>query len=156
MNKDFINTGQDDFLEGLGMKIETKKQWLWAVSNQKKNKWYISQLHAFDLKTKTVKQQYIIKDTVQHLFNDLILHPNGKVYITDTYSASIYEVDPTKKKLNVFIHDSVIAYPNGIAFNKEDKIYIATYSHGLMQLDVASKKLETLKGYTDSAKAFAL
>src|SRR3954466_11778447 len=33
-HKDFINTGQDDFLEGLGMKIDVKKQWLWAVSNQ--------------------------------------------------------------------------------------------------------------------------
>jgi hypothetical protein len=155
-NKDFITTNQDEFLEGLGMKIDTKKQWLWAVSNQKQDKWYISQIHAFDLKTKMVKQRFAIKDTARHLFNDLTLHPNGKVYITDTYGASIYEADPAKQKLTVFIQDSLIAYPNGIACNNQGKIYIATYSHGLMQLDVASKKLSPLKGYTDSVKAFAL
>jgi streptogramin lyase len=156
MHKDFTKTNQDEFLEGLGMKVDAKKQWLWAVSNQKKGKWYISQVHAFDLKTKTVKQRYAVKDTVGHLFNDLILHSDGKVYITDTYGASIYEVDPAKQKLTVFIQDSLIAYPNGIVFNKQGKIYIATYSHGLIQLDVASKKLIPLKDYTDSVKAFAL
>jgi len=154
--KDFIKPNQDEFLEGLGMKIDAKKQWLWAVSNQKQDKWYISQVHAFDLKTKTVKQRYSIKDTARHLFNDLILHPNGKVYITDTYGASIYEADPTKQNLTVFVHDSLIPYPNGIAFNTQGKIYIATYSHGLMQLDITSKKLSSLKGYSDSVKAFAL
>jgi len=156
MHQDFIKNNQDEFLEGLGMKIDARKQWLWAVSNQKQDKWYISQVHAFDLKTKMVKQQYTVKDTGQHGFNDLILHPNGKVYITDTYGASIYEADPTRQKLGVFIHDSLIAYPNGITCNKQGKIYIATYSHGLMQLDVTSKKLTPLTGYIDSVKAFAL
>lgn len=154
-NKDFILTNQGKFLEGLGMKIDEKKRWLWAVSNQKQDKVYISQVHAFDLKTKTVKHRYSIKDTARHLFNDLILHPNGKVYITDTYGASIYEADPTRQKLGVFIHDSLIAYPNGIACNKQGKIYIATYNHGLMQLDITSKKLSPLKRYADSVKAFA-
>src|SRR5262245_25141063 len=36
-NEDFIKTNQDEFLEGLGMKIDAKKQWLWAVSNQKQD-----------------------------------------------------------------------------------------------------------------------
>src|SRR4051812_12601647 len=45
MHEDFIKTNQDNFLEGLGMKIDAKKQWLWAVSNQKKDKSYVSQIH---------------------------------------------------------------------------------------------------------------
>lgn len=156
LNSDFINTGQDEFLEGLGMKIDAKKQWLWVVSNQKQGKWFISRLHAFDLRTNSVKQKYVIKDTVRHLFNDLLLHPNGNVYITDTYGSSIYEADPAKRKLSVYIHDSAIAYPNGISFSTKGKIYIATYSHGLMQLDFKSKKLSSLTGYTDPAKAHNL
>src|SRR5258705_2311928 len=32
-HKDFIKSNQDEFLEGLGMKIDAKKQWLWVVSN---------------------------------------------------------------------------------------------------------------------------
>ncbi len=156
MNKDFITTNQDGFLEGLGMKIDAKKKWLWAVSNEKQDDWFISKIHAFDLTTHSVKQQYILKDTARHLWNDLILHPNGRIYITDTYGSSIYEVDPVKQKLNVFLRDSLIAWPNGICFRPNNKIYIATYSHGLMQLDPSTKKLSPLKGYTDSVKAYNL
>jgi len=155
-HKDFIKTNQDEFLEGLGMKIDAKRQWLWAVSNEKQGNWYLSYLHAFDIRTGSVKQKYVVKDTVRHLLNDLILHPNGKVYITDTYGSSIYEVDPSKQKLNLFVKDSLIAWPNGIAFNRNGIVYIATYSHGLMQLDLSSKELRRLKGYSDSTKAYNL
>src|SRR5690242_2869689 len=31
-SEDFIKSNQDGFLEGLGMKIDKKKHWLWAVS----------------------------------------------------------------------------------------------------------------------------
>lgn len=155
-HNDFIKSGQDGFLEGLGMKIDAKKQLLWVVSNQKQNNWFISYVHAFDLKTATVKHKYELKDTARHLLNDLILHPNGKIYITDTYYSSIYEVDPVKQTLNLFIKDPLIAWPNGITYNEKGHVYLATYSHGLMQLDIPSKKLSRLNGYTDSTKAYNL
>lgn len=155
-HKDFIKSGQDGFLEGLGMKIDAKKQWLWAVSNQKQGNSFISCIHAFDLKTGSVKQQYSIKDTARHLFNDLILHPGGKIYITDTYGSSLYEVDPVKQQLSLFVKDSLVAWPNGITFNEKGNVYVATYSHGLMKLDLSSKRLTPLTGYADSAKAFNL
>ena len=155
-HKDFIKSGQDEFLEGLGMKIDPKAQWLWVVSNAKQDNWFISRVHAFDIKTGLVKQKYVIKDTIRHLLNDLILNPDGNIYITDTYDASIYEVDPVSQKLSLFARDSLIAWPNGITQNAKGKLYIATYSHGLMQMDLSSKKLTPLKGYTDSTKAYNL
>lgn len=155
-HKDFVKTGQDEILEVLGMKIDPKKKWLWAVSNQKQGAWFVSQVHAFDFKTGQLKQKFVLKDTVRHLFNDLILHTDGKVYITDTYGSSIYKVDPQNQKLTLFIRDSMIAYPNGIACNKKGKVYLATYSHGLMQLDPGSKSLTPLKGYIDSKMAYNL
>jgi streptogramin lyase len=150
-HKDFIKTGQNGFLEGLGMKIDAKKQWLWVVANQKQSQWYKSQVHAFDLKTGSVKQRYEIQDTVRHLFNDLILHSNGQVYITDTYGSSIYKVDPVKQELKLFIQDSLLLHANGITCNEKGRIYVAS-SHGLLQLDVASKKISPLT-YKDFKKA---
>jgi len=126
------------------------------VSNEKQDNWFISKVHAFDLTTHTVKQQYVLKDTARHLWNDLILHPNGRVYITDTYGSSIYEVDPEKQKLEMLLRDSLVAFPNGICFHPNNKIYIATYSHGLMQLDLSTKKLSQLKGYADPVMAYNL
>jgi sugar lactone lactonase YvrE len=155
-HKDFIKSGQDEFLEGLGMKIDAKRQWLWVVSNQKQENWFISCVHAFDIKTGIVKQKHIIKDTVRHLLNDLILHPGGRIYITDTFDSSIFELDPEKQTLNLFVKDPLIAWPNGITCSAKGKVYVATYSHGLMQLDLPSKKITPLKGYADSTKAYNL
>jgi DNA-binding beta-propeller fold protein YncE len=155
-HKDFVKSGQDELLEALGMKIDPKTHWLWVVSNQKQDHWYISRVHAFDLKTGSVQQKYMIRDTVRHLLNDLILHPDGKIYITDTYDASIYKVDPVTQQLSLFVKDTLIAWPNGITYNAKGKVYLATYSHGLMQLDLPSKKLIPLQGFTDSAKAYNL
>jgi sugar lactone lactonase YvrE len=155
-HKDFIKSGQHDFLEGLGMKIDARKQWLWVVSNAKVNNLFTSFVHVFDIQTGSLKQKYVIKDTTRHLLNDLILHPNGSIYITDTYDASLYKVDPVKQTLSLFIKDSLIAWPNGIACHTNGNMYIATYSHGLMQLDLSSKKLTPLKGYTDSTMAYNL
>lgn len=155
-HKDFIKTGEHNFLEGVGIKVDPKSQLLWAVSNEKQGNGSISFVHAFDLNTGAVKQKYEIKDSIRHLLNDLILHPDGKIYITDTYDASIYVVDPVKQQLNLFLKDPLIAWPNGITHNEKGKVYVATYSHGLMQLDLASKKLTPLQGFTDSLKAYNL
>src|ERR1041385_8053493 len=83
-HRDLIKSRQDGFLEGLGMKIDEKKQWLWVVSNHREGKLYSSAIHAFDLKTGEVVQKWVGSDTSKHLLNDLVIHPNGKIYITDT------------------------------------------------------------------------
>src|SRR5688500_16094500 len=47
---DFISSGKHGFLEGLGMKIDEERNWIWALSNKKMNNTYTSRLQAFDLK----------------------------------------------------------------------------------------------------------
>lgn len=150
-HEDFIKSNQNGFLEGLGMKIDTKKQWLWVVSNQKKGKVYQSHVHAFDLRTKSVKQKYEINDTLPHLLNDLTLHANGKVFITDTFGSAVYEVDPAKHKLNLFLHDAKLDGANGIVTGEDGKIFIAA-RNGLLQLNHRSKKVTPLT-FIDSKKA---
>ncbi len=149
--RNFIGSNQDGFLEGLGIKIDEKKRWLWVVSNQRQGSWYTSQVHAFDLKTGSVKQHYVLRDTVEHLFNDLTLHPNNKVYVTDTFASSIYQVDPAGQKMELFIQDPMLARANGIAHNGKGRIFIAT-RNGLVQLDHQSKALTPLT-YSNSKTA---
>jgi hypothetical protein len=150
-HRDFIKSGQDGFLEGLGMKIDEEKQWLWVVSNHREGKQYSSAVHAFDLKTGTMRQRWVVNDTARHLFNDLILHPNNKIYITDTFAATLYEYDPAKKSLDVFMKDAMLSNANGIACNAKGEVIIATRD-GLVKLNVESKKMDPLV-YKDSRKA---
>src|ERR671912_393234 len=46
---DFISQGQDNFLEGLGMKVDAKRNCLWALSNLRKGNEFTAQIHAFEL-----------------------------------------------------------------------------------------------------------
>ena len=149
-HRDFITTGQDGLLEGLGMKVDEKRNWLWVVSNKREGKQFTSQVHAYDLKTRSRQQYYFIKDTVVHLFNDLIID-GDKIYFTDTYYSALYEIDPSTKKMRLFLQDGQFKYPNGIETDKKHRyLYIATYHKGLMIYDKHTKQLNKLTGAKDS------
>lgn len=152
-HRDFIKTDQDGFLEGLGMKVDPRRQWLWVVSNPKKAKG-TSRVYAYGLRAGSVKQYYEVTDTAAHLLNDLILHSNGKIYITDTYASCLYEIDPAAQKLKVALKNKLLDGANGITFNEKGKVYIATRD-GLLQWDVTSDQLTPLT-FADSKKAWWL
>src|SRR5215203_2052308 len=57
-SKDFISANENGFLEGLGMKVDQKRNLLWAISVITAPKSYISQVHGFDLTSGKQKQFY--------------------------------------------------------------------------------------------------
>lgn len=61
--RDFIKPDQDGFKEGLGLKIDKRRNWLWGLSVLKEGNVYHSKVHAFDLETGEKKQEYSIHDT---------------------------------------------------------------------------------------------
>lgn len=146
---DFIQSGQDGFLEGLGLKVDEKRGWLWALSVLREGKQFSAKIHAFDLATGKTVQQYGIRDTVPHLFNDLALDQNGNLWITDTYFSAIYKLEPESKTLSLFLQSPGLRYPNGLAFGR-NHLYLATYRNGLVWMDTATKKLEKLSGVKDT------
>ncbi|HEX2532769.1 MAG TPA: hypothetical protein VHK69_03480 [Chitinophagaceae bacterium] len=152
---DFIREGAEGYGEGLGMKVDAKRGWLWALSNTRNGNTVRSSLHAFDLATGARRQSYGITDTVPHLWNDLDLDENGHLYITDTYYSAIYSVNPEKETLNLWLKDSLLDWPNGIV-KGPGLLYVATYKHGVSYIDPATRKITPLPGYRDTAMAFAL
>ncbi|MBC7885917.1 MAG: SMP-30/gluconolactonase/LRE family protein [Saprospiraceae bacterium] len=149
--------GQDNFLEGLGMKVDTKRGLLWALSNSRRGNEFTSQIHAFDLTSGKTMHQYKITDTIPRLFNDLVIDKSGSLLITDTYLSSIYKYDPALKDLDVLVHDtSKIKWPNGIELLDENTLAIATYGSGIMRVNIRSKEVSILSGYKDRSIAFGL
>lgn len=154
---DFIREGQDHFLEGLGMKVDTVRGFLWALSNTRKGNEFTSQIHAFDLASGKTMQHYSLTDTVPRLFNDLALDRSGQLFITDTYHSSIYKYDPVARNLELFVHDtSKIKWPNGIDFLNENHLVIATYGNGLVRISIRTKEMSALPGYRDQSLAYGL
>lgn len=154
--KNFIAPNQDGFLEGLGLKVEKETGLLWALSHKRDSNTFTCQIHAFELATGKTKHYFKLQDTVWHLFNDLVIGANGTIYITDTYYSAVYAFDRATGNLALFLKSPYLDYPNGLALGKNNTLYIATYKHGLMQLNLNTKALKPLTGYKDSAQAHGL
>jgi hypothetical protein len=153
---DFIHSGGHGFLEGLGMKVDPKRNLLWALSNKKQNGVYTSQLQAFDLSSAAQKVKHVISDTVPHLFNDLVV-VNDKIYITDTYYSALYQLDVKSNVLTLLRKDGHLKYPNGIAEDNERQcLYIATYSNGIVGMDMQTLETFILPGAKDAVVAKGL
>jgi sugar lactone lactonase YvrE len=154
--RDFIASDEQGFLEGLGMKVDLKRNLLWALSNKSDGKEFKSQIHAFDLTSAKAKHFYSVKDTIPHLFNDLDIDQHGNIYLTDMHFSAVYFLNTRKRKLDVFLKDSLTMYPNGIALGKNNQLFIATYKNGIVKIDVKKKTLRRVSGIKDSVKSHGL
>ena len=153
--KNFIAPNQDGFKEGLGLKIDEQRRWLWALSVFREGKIFHSAAYAFDLNSGKTMQQYHIQDTLPHLFNDLAIAPDGNIFITDTYFTAVYKLNPVAEKLALFIQSPLLRYPNGLDFG-HDKLYIATYRNGIVSLDTTTKEIIKIRGVSDTTIALGL
>lgn len=154
---DFIKPGQDHFQQGLGMKVDIKKSWLWALSNTRNGNQFTSHIHAFDLSTGTTKHHFTISDSTPRLYNDLLVKPSGELLITDTYSSSIYQYNPANKHLELLVFDTTkLKWPNGIDFLDANSIVLASYGNGILRIDLQSKDITPLTGYQDKPLAHGL
>jgi sugar lactone lactonase YvrE len=156
-SSNFIREGQDGFLEGVGMKVDTKRSLLWALSNIRNGNEFTSQIHAFDLASGKKMHQFKMTDTIPRLFNDLVIDKSGQLLITDSHHSSVYKYDPALNTLEVFVNDtSKFKWPNGIEFLDENYLVLATYGKGLVRINMKSKEISALTGYQDRSIAFGL
>ena len=158
-SRDFasINDGLPGYTDISGIKVDSRRGFLWAVSTYIEGRSFIAQLNAFDLITGVLREQLTLKDGVRHIFNDLILdNTRQKIYLTDTPFGAVYAADPAMGSIDILVKDSLTAFPNGIALSGEGQLYIATYSHGLLRFDLDKRQLSRLSGYQDREMAFNL
>lgn len=155
-HKDFIPSGEQGFLEGLGMKVDLKRNLLWVLSNRKQGDTFTSQAHAFNLTNAKTEQHYSIKDTTPHLFNDLDIDALGNIFLTDTHHGAIYFIDTRKRKLDLFLKNDFTKFPNGIALGRSNQLYVATYQNGPVKIDLNNKTATVMAGITDPVMSHGL
>jgi hypothetical protein len=145
---DFIKSGQDEFLEGLGMKVDGAGR-LWACNNTPETDTanHVANVHVFDTKTGALIKKLQIRDGKRHLFNDLYLTAAGDVYVTDSEGGGIYVIRNNSDTIEEFIANGKVHYPNGITANPEEsRIYVSTASGlGIVGIDLKTKQIEPLE-----------
>jgi len=145
--------GRDDGLWSvLALRVDAERRHLWATTAA------IEQTQGLDAEDlgRTAVVQYdldsgkLVKrfepprtDKAQ-VFGDLMLTSSGRVYVSEAQGGAIWRI--SNGVLETFIAPGKFASPQGMTFpNQGNWLYVADYSLGLMRVDIATRKVETVK-----------
>ncbi len=117
--RDFAGGASADLGEVLGLKVDARRELLWAVANPGTETaagapGARSGLHSFDLATGAPRASVFLEDG-GHLLNDLALAPDGSVWVTDSRAGLVCRLTPEGTSLAA-VPGAAFRAPNGIAF----------------------------------------
>jgi len=146
---DFTSEKQDGMRVILGMEVDAQRRELWVASAVGSARPDISDseigwsgIFRYSINTGLLIHKYTIReDSVYHFFNDLTITPAGDVFITDTYDGSVYRVSAASDRLELYLKDEALIYPNGICTNgNADALYLSSSGDGVYKIDIATKE----------------
>ncbi len=136
-NYDFTKTGKQDGLSWVnGIHIDPIRRTLWACSNNEKK--FKIEIFKYNLSSgKLIKKYSLVPDGAKHMFNDLVIHLNGDVYISDSWGG-IYIIPHSSDKLEVFMRHPIIS-GNGITLSDGGRTLYVADENGIYKIDLKTK-----------------
>ena len=126
-----------------GVLVDEQSGTLWTCSNDLASNGIASPgagagsaLKGFDLKTGAGKVSAPFPGN-HPLCNDIAVAKDGRVYVSDEYSARVLRLSTDSQTLEVFVTDPQLADIDGITFGADGNLYANTYEgSGLFRIDV--------------------
>ncbi len=146
---DFTRPGEYGIGAVFGLRIDSKKGFLWACSSRMQemenyDSTLQSSVYKFEISTGRLLNKYATP--VASVFGDLTIDSNGKVFVSDGQSNTIFVVNEKENKLDSFFTNEAFWNIQGISFSEDDKyLFISDYIKGPFRLEVATKKLTKLE-----------
>jgi sugar lactone lactonase YvrE len=144
---DFVGTEEFGLPSVLGVKLESGRNWLWALGTADSSLFGHSPglrtgVWAFRLEDGTLVNKWLAPDDGNpHNFNDLTLDDEGNLYVTDARSGTLFELSPLVGRLQMLFEPGSLSGPNGIAFDPSRKLlYVSEYGVGLRAIDLAANE----------------
>lgn len=154
--RDFTGEAQEGLWGVLGMKVDTKRRLLWAISSHAggampgkgldRDCLGCSAVFKYDLRTGSLIKKYVLNNQPNvHFLNDLAINPGGDAFITDTHAGDIYRISRTKDELELFVNLGQKAFPNGIDLSSDEKHLFVAAGGGIQVVNLLDKSTRTLK-----------
>jgi hypothetical protein len=154
--RDFTSEAQEGLLGVLGMKVDTKRRLLWAVSSNAggampgrgldRDCLGCSAVFKYDLGTGRLIKKYVLNNKPNvHFLNDLTINSRGDAFITDTITGDIYLISNKRDELELFINLGQQSYPNGIDLSDDEKHLFVAAVGGVQVVNLRDKRSRTLK-----------
>ena len=143
---DFIPSGRDGVMEGLGLKVDVKRRRLWVLSNKDIDDRHLSAVHVFHVDSGALLKKFVLDDKAPRLFNDLVLMKDGSAYISDTNARRIYCVPGDLNRLEPFLESKeFLEEANGIAASPDEAfLYVAAAKH-IALVEVSGKAIRPIE-----------
>ena len=154
--RDFTGEAQEGLLGVVGMKVDAKRRFLWAVSTNAgggmpgkglgRDCLGCSAVFKYDLRTGRLIKKYALSNKPSvHFLNDLALNSRGDAFITDTVSGDIYIISRGKDELELFTSLGEQTYPNGIDLSRDERHLFAAAAGGIRVVNLRDRTSRTLK-----------
>ncbi|MBJ6759958.1 SMP-30/gluconolactonase/LRE family protein [Myxococcaceae bacterium JPH2] len=144
--RDFISEARDGLWSVLGIKVDTARRHLWLASRAGTMGKDIPEaqrghtgIFQYDLDSGALLRKVTWTGKLgEHLFNDLALHPNGDVYVSDTDAGQVHVLRAGSDALVPLVPPGTVVGANGLALSEDGaRLYVADY-RGLWWVDLAS------------------
>ena len=89
-----------------------------------------------------VLRRFDLPRSTGHVLGDLILGPEGDVFVSDSFDPALYRLRPGGNSLEV-VRSPLFRSLQGMTASPDGRaLYVADYSHGLLRLDLATGKVQ--------------
>lgn len=104
-------------------------------------------LHRFDLESGELEASFPVGDDkpVPHLFNEIAVGPDGRVFVADSMAPLIYVLDEGAEKLEAFMGASRLSGFHGLAVTADGRyLFLSDWVTGLYRIEVANREVRRL------------
>lgn len=140
----------------IGMKADPKRRALWVASSDGDNlagrrpgRPTAAGLFEFDLDTGGLLGRFLLDEPgVTHFLNDLVVAPDGDVYVTHMFDAGqVWRLDAKTRTFAPFYSgDAAFHNPNGITITPDGKRLYVADDFGISAIDIAGRTRRPVAG----------
>ena len=150
--REFAAERQDGLRAVLGLRIDTARRALWAVSvpnplnpQRDPNEEGTAAVFRYDLATSRLTGKFELREPgVRHILNDLDVSPLGDTFVTDSLSGAIYTIRSGGTGLDRLLGPGELLQPNGIGTSPDGAAIFVACTDGIYRVDIATKTARRL------------
>jgi len=153
---DFCPSAFEGMTSVFGIKIDTKRNLLWACASpteemENYDSLARSAVFQFELSTGKLLHKYqMLLNKNNCVFGDLILSNSGKIFISDSKNNDIYTINEKTNKIEPYYSSPEFWNIQGMSFSADDKfLFAADYVKGIFRLNIKTRELTEVKTNTD-------
>lgn len=147
--RDLIPPNAENFMMGLGMKIDAAGKTLWACTAFNDSITHKTGLYQVDLQTGKVLQKFMRNEQKNCFLNDLVIDRKGNIYMTDSEQSAVFRWDALTSTLKLWLQDEKLQWPNGIALSPDEQtLFVASAINGIQKININTRTIAPIAGKT--------